>query len=198
MSKNKVTFGLEQVHIAFIDAAAATPPAWEAPIPIPGAVRLTPTPEGQEVKFYADNGIYYSATTNDGYTAELEMALVPDVVLAEMLGWLIDDNGMLIEITDGIQKEFALMGQVQGDQKNRRFVYYVCKASRPSKEHTTKGENVEPSTDVLSLTMTPIEVDVNGDKKRVVKGTMELNETNAAAYDAFFTDVTLPATTPEV
>jgi len=188
---NKVTFGLEQVHIAFVDTALPTPPAWETPIAIPGAVRFTPTPQGEESTFYADNGPYFVYTSNNGYTAELEMALIPDSVLAEMLGWEIDSNGMLVEIADGQPKEFALMGQVQGDQKNRRFVYYRCKASRPAKEHTTKAESTTPNTDVLNLVILPIEI---GDKN-VVKGVMELSETNATAYNAFFNAVTVPVTT---
>ncbi len=184
---NKVIFGLEQVHIAFKDTTK-TSADWKTPVAIPGAVRFAPTAQGQESTFYADNGPYFVATSNNGYTAELEMALVPDTILAEMLGWEIDSNGMLVEFTDGIPKEFALMGQVQGDVKNRRFVYYNCKASRPAKELTTKGENTEPKTDVLTLTILPIEH--NG--KRIVKGTMELNETNATAYNGFFAAVTLP------
>jgi phi13 family phage major tail protein len=167
---------------------AAGTAGWGTPTAIPGAVRFTPSPQGQEVKFYADNGIYYSATTNDGYTSELEMALIPDAVLAEMLGWEIDSNGMLVEISDGTQKEFALMGQIQGDAKNRRFVYYQCKAARPAKEHATKGETIEPKTDVLTLTITPIEV--NG--KNIVKGTIELSDSNAAVYNAFFDAVLTP------
>lgn len=162
--------------------------SWGVPVAIPGAVRFTPTPQGQETKFYADNGLYFTATSNDGYTAELEAALIPDTILADMLGWRIDSNGMLIEVADGIQKEFALMGQVQGDSKNRRFVYYQCKASRPAKEHNTKGESIEVKTDVLSLTITPITIGTES----VVKGTMELSDTNNAAYNAFFNAVTIP------
>lgn len=185
---NKVTFGLEKVYVAFLDTDAASPPAWETPIAIPGAVRFTPTAVGEESTFYADNGPYYTATSNNGYTAELEMALVPDAIMAEMLGWEVDSTGMVVEVTDGIQKEFALMGQVEGDEKNRRFIYYSCKASRPAKEHNTKGETIEPATDVLELTILPIEVG----GRRMVKGTMELSATNATAYNSFFTAVTLP------
>lgn len=185
---NKVTFGLEKVHVAFMLTAST----WDTPIPIPGAVRFTPTPQGEESTFYADNGPYFTVTANNGYTAELEMALVPDVVLKDMLGWEIDDNGMLVEIADGAPKEFALMGQVLGDAKNRRFVYYRCKAARPGKEHATKGESTEPATDVLNLTILPIEVA----GKSIVKGVMELGDTNAAAYNAFFDAVTVPDAIP--
>ena len=187
---NKVTYGLEQVHIAFIDTTSETQPTWKTPVAIPGAVRFTPTPLGEEATFYADNGPYFSATSNNGYTAELELALVPDAILAEMLGWEMDQNGMLVEIAGGIQKKFALLGQVEGDEKNRRFVYYNCKASRPAREDKSTGETVQPTTEVLNLTILPMEY--NG--KQMVKGTMELNETNAAAYNNFFTAVTLPGT----
>lgn len=191
MSKNKVTFGLEKVHIAFLEALEPIP-VWGQPQHIPGAVSLSPEPQGEESTFYADNGPYFVYTNNNGYTAELAMALVPDEILAEMLGWEIDSNGMLVESTDGVPKEFALMGQVQGDKRNRRFVYYRCKASRPGKEMTTKGESVEPSQDTLSLTILPIEVG----GKNIVKGVIELSDTNAAVYNGFFNAVTLPGAEP--
>lgn len=187
-----VTSGTTGVTVGASTPGASGTTGWGTPIAIPGAVRFTPTPQGEESMFYADNGPYFMYTSNNGYTAELEMALVPDSVLAEMLGWEIDSNGMLVEISDALPKEFALMGQVQGDVKNRRFVYYRCKASRPAKEHTTKAESATPNTDVLNLVILPIEI--NG--KNVVKGVMELSETNATAYNAFFNAVTVPATTP--
>jgi len=186
---NKVTFGLEKVHIAFIDATSPTQPAWKAPIPIPGAVRWTPTAVGEASTFYADNTKYFTATANNGYTGELEMALVPDAILAEMLGWQIDTNGMLVETSDSIVKKFALLGQVQGDQKNRRFIFYDCQASRPAKERSTKNETITPTTDVLSIVISPIEIG----GKTIVKSDIELNETNAAAYNAFFSAVTVPS-----
>jgi len=188
MSQNKVTFGLEKVHIAFIDVDNPTQPAWETPIALPGAVKFSPKPEGDETTFYADNGPYFTYTSNNGYTAELEMANIPDDVLAEMLGWTIDTNGMLIETTDGEPKEFALLGQILGDKKNRRFVYYRCKASRPSKEQNTRAESLKPDTDTLSIRILPIEI--NG--KNVVRGVLELNDTNATVYNSFFTSVTVP------
>ncbi|WP_010278801.1 major tail protein [Paenibacillus senegalensis] len=187
MSQNKVTFGLERVHIAFLDESGNTP-TWETPIPIPGAVRWTPTAVGESSTFYADNNAYFTITANNGYTGELEMALVPDEVQAEMLGWVIDDNGMLVEISDAIPRKFALLGQVQGDKRNRRFVYYDCQASRPAKERTTKGESVEVATDVLNLTVSPTEIE----GIRVVKGDLELSDTNAAAYNSFFDSVYVP------
>lgn len=192
MSQNRVTFGLEKVHIAFLDENAVTQPTWETPIPIPGAVRFAPEAQGEESTFYADNGPYFTYTSNNGYNAELEMANIPDQVLAKMLGWEIDANGMLVETTDGTPKEFALLGQILGDKKNRRFVYYRSTASRPSKEHSTRAESVEPTTDVLNLRILPIEI--NG--KNIVRGVLELNDSNAEEYNSFFTSVYLPTFVP--
>jgi phi13 family phage major tail protein len=187
MSANKVKYGLEQVHIAFF-SEQSTPetPAWEDPIPIKGAVSFSTSPEGEESEFYADNTKYFTHTSNNGYTGELEMANIPDDVLAEMLGMTIDRNGMLVESADDEPKEFALMGQIQGDKKNRRFVYYRCKASRPGQESSTSEASVTPTTDTLSLTILPLE------SNKIIKGVIELSDSNQTVYDDFFEQVTLP------
>lgn len=189
MSQNKVTFGLEKLHIAFFDDTTS---GYKTPKPIPGAVGWTPEAQGETTTFYADNKAYFVLTSNNGYTGDLESALIPDDILAEMLGWIIDDNGALIEVADAMPKKFALMGQVQGDKRNRRFVYWDCQAARPSKERTTQGESVEVATDTLPLTISPIEID----GRKVVKGDMELSDTNATAFNSFFTTVYKPVITP--
>lgn len=188
MSKNRVRFGLEQVHIAFRKEDVGGAPSWDTPIAIPGAVNFSANPDGGESTFYADNTKYYTRRTNNGYTAELEMALVPDEVLAEMLGWEIDSNGMLIEDAEAVPKEFALMAQVQGDARNRRFVYYRCTASRPTQTHGTTTDTTTPTTETLNLTILPLEV--NG--KKLVRGVIEPDGTNEAVYNGFFNAVLLP------
>jgi phi13 family phage major tail protein len=194
MSQNKVEFGLEQVHVAFIDeeTSAEGSPVWVVPQAIPGAVSLTASPEGDTNDFYADNTKYYTSTTNNGYTGSVEFANIPDDVLAEMLGMTVDDNGMLVESTEDKQKEFALMGEVKGDAKNRRFLYYRCKAARPSQDSATSDTGETPDTDNLDITILPM----NNGENMLVKAVLELSETNATAFDAFFDDVTLPTVTP--
>jgi len=190
MSANKVKFGIEDAHVAFFDATTATEgsPAWDAPQAVNGAVSLTMNPEGDTNDFYADNTKYYTSNTNNGYTGTLEVANVPDEIIAEMLGMTVDTNGMLVESTEDKQKEFALMGEIKGDAKDRRFVYYRCKAARPSQDSTTTDTGEIPDTDSLEVTVLPIE---SGDKK-LVKGVLELNDTNQGVFDAFFNEVILP------
>lgn len=192
MSENKITFGLDRVHIAFYDDT--TPPdnpVWEKPIHIRGAVRWTPSTVGDSTPFYADNTTYYVVTSNNGYTGELEMALLPDEIKARINGWIIDDNGALVEVSDGKPEKFALLGQVQGDKRNRRFVYYDCSASRTAKEEATKGESVEPTTEVMNVNVSPIVID----DRQVVKTDLEQSSTNTAAFNGFFDEVYLPTIT---
>lgn len=186
MGKNKVTFGLKNVHVAFMTEGAT--PTWADPIKVPGAVAFTPSPEGGTNTFHADDSQYFTISSNNGYTGDLEMALFPDEVLKEMLGWETDANGALIEVADGKPKKFALLGEVQGDQRNRRFVYYNVQANRPSNDQATKTETVEPNTRTLPVTIAPIEI--NG--KTIVKGDLELSETNTLEYDGFFEAVYTP------
>jgi phi13 family phage major tail protein len=161
--------------------------SWGIPKPIPGAVGFSTSPEGDTSEFYADNTKYFTYTTNNGYTGDLEMANIPDEIIAEMLGMTIDSNGMLVESANDEPKYFALLFQVQGDQKNRRMVYYRCKASRPSEENSTNEASVNPSTDTLNLEMLPTE-----DKNKYVKGKLQLSESNQAVYNSFFDSVLLP------
>lgn len=180
---DKVLYGLDNVHIAFV--STTSPYTWEAPIPIPGAVNFTCDPEQAEQSFYADNVRYYYSNKNNGYTGELEMALVPESVLAEMLGWEIDANGMMLEIADGKPKEFALLSRCEGDEAGRKWVYYRCVASRPSEAHATSAESETIATTKLSLRVLP--VSVGG--KNVVKAVASQDST---AFANWFNSVVLP------
>ena len=190
---NKVTFGFRNVHVAFRTDDAT--PTWGTPIKVPGAVRFTPTTAGEDSTFYADDGPYFVVTTNEGYTAEIEMADIPDAVMKEMLGWVTDDNGMLVEDADAQPKNFALMGEIQGDDKNRRFVYYNCIAQRPNREHATKADTTTPVTNVMSMTIMPVTLGSGAGARRVVKGDMQLSESNTVQYNAFFDAVYEPVFT---
>lgn len=183
---NKVQFGLSNVRVAFLtDEAAGT---YEAPVAVPGAVKLSLAPEGEESEFYADNVAYFKASSNQGYKGDLEAALIPDAVIAEMLGWQLDDNDALVEIQDGAQKPFALLFEVDGDANAKRFAYFKCLAARPTNEHDTKGKALEPKTQTLSITVMPITLD----GEIVIKSAIERNVANATVYDAWYTAVTVP------
>jgi len=182
MSNNKVKFGLSNVHVAKITETDGVI-TYGTPFAMPGAVSLTADPEGETTPFYADNIKYYIAVANNGYTGDLEIAMTPDEFLTQILGQETDTNGALIESSDNINARFALMGEIDGDQKKRRFVYYDCTAARPSAEMNTVEEAKEPQTDTISITMAARSTD------NVIKAVIEPTEENQAVYNAFFDSV---------
>lgn len=181
-AKNKVKFGLSNVHIAKITEEDGTI-KYGTPFAMPGAVGLTGEPEGDTTPFYADNIKYYIATSNQGYTGDLELAITPEEFLTQILGQVKDKNGAIFESADDVNARFALMGEIDGDVRKRRFVYFDCTAARPSSEANTNEESKEPQTDTISITMSPRSTD------KAIKAIIEPTEENKTIYDTFFTKV---------
>ncbi len=182
MANNKVKFGLSNVHIAKITEENGEI-KYGTPFTMPGAVSLTADAEGDTTPFYADNIKYYVAVANNGYTGDLQIAMTPEEFLTEILGQEKDENGALIEKSDDVNARFALMGEIEGDVKKRRFVYFDCTAARPSAEMNTVEESKEPQTDTISITMAARSTD------NAIKAVIEPNETNQEVYNTFFTKV---------
>ena len=182
MAENKVKFGLSNVHIAKITEEDGVI-TYGKPFAMPGAKSLTADPEGETTPFYADNIKYYIATSNKGYSGDLEVAMLIKEFFKQILGQQEDSNGALFESADDVSARFALMGEIEGDVKKRRFVYFDCTATRPSAEMNTIEESKEPQTDTVSITMSPRSTD------KAIKAVIEPNETNQSVYDTFFTKV---------
>lgn len=181
-SNNKVKFGLSNVRIAKITETDGVI-TYGTPFAMPGAVGLSADPEGDTTPFYADNIKYYIAVSNQGYTGDLEIAMTPGQFLTEILGQTKDTNGAIFENADDINARFAIMGEIEGDVKKRRFIYFDCTATRPSNEANTTEESKEPQTDTISITMSPRSTD------KAIKAVIEPSEENQAIYDTFFTKV---------
>lgn len=190
-TKNKVKFGLSNVHIAKITETEGKI-TYGTPFAMPGAVGLNADPEGDTTPFYADNIKYYIATSNQGYSGDLEIAITPEQFLTEILGQMKDKNGALFENADDVTARFALMGEIEGDAKKRRFVYFDCTATRPKTENKTKEESTDPQTDTISITMSPRSTD------KAIKAVIEPSEQNQAVYDTFFKKVYEKDATVEV
>ena len=181
-TNNKVKFGLSNVHVAKITEQDGEI-TYGTPFAMPGAKSLTADPEGETTKFYADNIVYYIANSNQGYTGDLEIAMLIKQFFTEILGQQEDTNGALFESADDVTARFALMGEIEGDVKKRRFVYFDCTATRPSAEMNTIEESKEPQTDKVSITMAPRSTD------KAIKAVIEPSEENQEVYDTFFTKV---------
>jgi len=180
---NKVLYGIEQCYVAKITVNNDGSITYGTPFAVPGAVGLNFDPEGEETPFYADNIKYFIANSNQGYTGDLELAMTTEKFLTDILGRTIDSNGAVFEASDDTQARFALMFQGQGDKTARRWVFFDCTATRPSRENNTKEDTIEVGTETMSITMSPRPTD------KAVMAYIEPNEDNMAVYNNFFNAV---------
>lgn len=155
MPKNKVQFNLKNVHYA--PMTDTTAPAWDTPVPVPGAVSLALEQQGSVSPFYADGIVYFQSASNSGYSGDLEMALFPDQMLEDIWGMtLTDTDNVLIENANVKAKSFALLFQIDGDTTQQFYLLYNCTGTRPGIGSKTNGDTVEPQTQKTTISAAPL------------------------------------------
>lgn len=157
--ENKVKYNIKNVHVAKQTETAgedgATTYTYETPKNIPGAVSISLDAEGEISTFYADGIAYFVTSANNGYSGDLEMAIIPSWFREEILNETLDQNKVLVENANNNTNAFALLFEFDGDIRAIRRCLYNCTCTRPSIESETKEETVEPGTETLSITNSP-------------------------------------------
>lgn len=183
---NKVKFGLSNVHYAPLNTAADGTVSFGTPVPLPGAVNLSLSPQGDTNTFYADDVAYYVTAANSGYQGDLELALIPDDFAADILKEALDETAkVLVENSQAESSAFALLFEFKGDQHRIKHVLYNCTAARPNVAGATTTNTKEPATATLSLTASPL-----ADGRVKAKTTAETPE---AIANAWYNQVWQPA-----
>lgn len=179
-SPSKIKYGLSNVYYATKSTSTSTP--YNTPVAIPGAVSISMEPQGEITKFYADNGVYWQATSNLGYEGDLEMAKFPSSFLNAIFGESAATNGVIAEYDNVTPKEFALLFEFSGDADHTRYAFYNCIATRPTINSSTTNETIEPQTETMTISAV-------GGSDHIVKGYCE---TGASCYTNWFSAVTKP------
>ena len=155
--ENKVKFGLKNVHYALLTVGEAGEVTFATPVRIPGAVNLSMEAQGETSTFYADDMAYYVTAANDGYSGDLEIAVIPDSYRKDVLGETEDETDkILVENVTAEPKPHALLFEFAGDQKATRHVLYNCAATRPGLTGSTTNKSKEPATEKITLTASPL------------------------------------------
>lgn len=186
MPENKVVYGLKNAHYAVIAEAVEGVQTYGTPIPLRGAVEITLEPKGEQSDFYADDTLFHTTVSNQGYETTLTIANISREFRVDVLGELLEGaDNVLTENANTDPNQIAFMFEFDGDQKAVRHVLYNCTVARPSLTSATKTEAAEPTTQELTLVAAP----------RVADGVVKrstTSETPDTVYDAWYTAVYAP------
>lgn len=188
---NKIRYGIKNCYYAVATISTTGTATYSTPVALAGAVSLSLSAQGDTTKFFADNIVYWTGVSNQGYEGDLELAKIPDSFYTDCLGYIADANGVLLEDANAAPVHFALMFQFEGDAHAKRVVMYNCVASRPNVEGNTKEESIEPKTETIPITATTIYNSVLD--KDIVKASATPAQT--AQYSSWLTAVYQTTTT---
>jgi phi13 family phage major tail protein len=190
MPENKVVFGLRNAHYSVVTEGADGALTYAAPVPLRGAVEIALDPKGDQADFYADDVLYYTTVSNQGYETTLTVANIPMEFRIDVLGEVLEGaDNVLTENANAKPRKIAFLFEFDGDIKATRHVLYNCTVSRTGFSSATKTETAEPQTQELTLVAAPRSND--GVVKRSTTG-----DTPDAVYDAWYTTIYNPVVTP--
>ena len=183
---NKIKYNLKNVYAALLTKSGSSF-TYATPVAIPGAVSMSLDAEGEASPFYADGIVYFRSAANNGYSGDLEIALIPEWFREQVLLETKDNNNVFIETNDVHEPiYFALLFEFDGDQKAIRHVLYNCSVSkRPTIASETKEDSIEPGTETLSLSADPRE-------DGLVKARTS-DDTTSSVYTNWYQSVYTPA-----
>ncbi|MDA2095461.1 phage tail protein [Bacillus cereus] len=183
MPENKVVFGLKGVRYSVISEEESGKITYGTPARLPGAVEMKLEPKGEQSDFFADDGNYFTESSNQGYEGTLNIANITEAFRTDVLGEVLDETDKVItEVSNAKIKKIALMFEFDGDVKATRHVMYNVSVSRPSIGSSTKSDKTEPTTTELKF------VASQHPESLKVKTSTTVG-TPASIYDAWYTKV---------
>ena len=191
MSDSKgVRFGVSNVHYAkYTDGTGGTAGTYATPVPMPGCTAITLTPQGSTWTFYADNIAYETGSSNTGYEVSLTIAVVGDQAKVDLLGYAIDDNGVLYESATDEPGDVALLWEFDGSKVKKRGLLYSVKFNRPTTTGNTKTDSVDPDTDEMTGVAIGRDLTIDNATVNVIKASVTNEAATKTQFDGWFNAV---------
>lgn len=182
-TENLVHYDLLNVYVAALTVNVETGEiSYGTPKRLPGAISMDLSAEGESVRLRADGMDYYRAETNNGYSGDLNLAMVPDWFRQDFLGDALSaTDKVLVENANASPKPFALLFEFAGDAAHRRHCLYNVTASRPNIKGENKDNKKQADTEALKMTARPLP---GGNVKASTTA-----ETPSAVYENWNTEV---------
>nr|DAV68027.1 MAG TPA: tail tube protein [Caudoviricetes sp.] len=154
MDKNKVEFGISNLHVGTYDVNPSTGAVTMGEgIILPGAVSLSLEPEGDSNSFYADDMIFHSDYQDNGFSGTLKVARFTDDFKKKFLGYVETKDGGLASVKGAVKPALWVSFEAKGDKEKRRVLLYNVTLGGISREYETTSDKKEPATESSKITV---------------------------------------------
>lgn len=190
----KMPIGMKDLYFAtLLEDIKGGLTTYAAPKSLAGAVTGNLNPNGSMTPFFSDDGPTVVVTSQGLLELELGIDALEKEVAAEIFGWRIDSNGVLLEGDSANQPYIALGWRSETSDGGYKYVWLLKgKIQPPSEEYQTKGESVEIKSGSLNASF--IKRDSDGEKKFTVHSNDE--DTAPEVLVDWFKEVYEPVITP--
>lgn len=183
---NKVEFGISNLYIGTYTDTNGTV-TLGTPYHQKGAVSLSLEPEGDSNEFYADNMIYWSGFSDNGFSGSLEVARFDTDVKKDFFGYATTTGGGIAAIKGATKPPVYIAFQTEGDAEARRVIMYNVTLGGINREFNTIEDSKEPVTENCDIT-------VVGDNTTGI--TVASYKPGDSDYSTLFTAPPVPALAP--
>lgn len=150
--KNKVEFGISNLHIGTFSTNESGKATLGTPYHLPGAKTLSLNPEGESSDAYADNVKYWAGFSDNGFSGSLEVMRFTTDFKKQFAGYKVLDDGGLAYVKGANKPNVYLAFQAEGDAESRRVILYNVAFGGINREFKTIEANKEPATESVDIT----------------------------------------------
>jgi len=150
---NKVEFGISNLYVGTYTAATDGTVTLGAPYHQAGAKTLSLEPQTDSNSFYADNILYWSGYTDNGFSGSVEVAKFDADFKTKFLNYQKTADGGLAHIKGATKPNVYIMFQTEGDAESRRVIVYNVAIGGINREYATIEESKEPVTESIDITV---------------------------------------------
>lgn len=183
MAKNKVEFGISNLHVGTYTVDDQNAVTMGKPYHQNGAVGFAPEQDSENNVAYADDISYWSEYTEGPFEGDLTVMLFDPEFKTQFLGYVTTNKGGIGQVKNAVKPSVYIAFEVKGDAEKRRVIFYNCTLGSIGREYNTIEESKEPVNETIPVTCI-------GDNATGL--TMETLKPGDSGYDTLFTAPTAP------
>lgn len=152
MAKNKVEFGISNLHVGTYTVADDGTVTMGEPYHQAGAISFAPEQDSNENNAYADNIVYWSEYTEGPFSGDLTTMLFDDDFKTQFLGYVTTNKGGIGQVKNAVKPNVYIAFEIEGDKEKRRAIFYNCSLGAITREYATIEDEKEPANETLPIT----------------------------------------------